>query len=151
MDFRIQDPDPSSTKWFSSKFRAAGIRYEIGLAIKSGCIVWKFGGYPCGLWPDLMLAREEFTRSVNPGELTLADRNYKDPNYFLLANEKNAELHKQYMARHEIIHKRIRNFNILKNPFRNKLEKHPLVFHAVVNIVQLLMENEDPLPALEII
>ena len=54
------EPSPFSPKWFSHKFRGPGIRYELALCIRTGDIVWAYGGFPCGEWPDLKLARDLF-------------------------------------------------------------------------------------------
>ena len=51
-DFRIQEPSPFDPKWYSHKFRGPGLRYEIGVCIKTGWIVWVNGPFPAGAWPD---------------------------------------------------------------------------------------------------
>lgn len=107
--------------------------------------MWKHGGYPCGEYPDLKLAREAYVDSVQSGELTLADRGYRDINYFLQATNENGTLHKRIMARHETVNKRLKQFNILNHIFRHSLEKHPLIFHAVANLTQFMIENGEPL------
>lgn len=145
VDFRIKEPYPFDPKWYSHKFHGPGMRYEIGLNIRTGGIVWSHGGYPCGLYPDLKLAREAYTLSVNPGEKTVADSIYSDPVYFIRKTSLNIKLHDRIMARHETVNKRMKQFKILKNPFRNALEKHPIVFLAVANLTQLMIENGSPL------
>lgn len=145
IDFKIDEPKPFDPKWYSHKFKAAGLRYEIGLNIRTGFIVWAFGGYPCGEFTDLKLARELYVRSVNVGEKTIADRIYKDTNFFILPNNQNKKVHKRILARHETVNKRLRHFAILKNTFRHDITKHPMVFHAVVNVTQVILENGEPL------
>jgi hypothetical protein len=44
-DFRILEPTEFDQKWFSHKFRGSGVRYEIGLCIATGNIVWAHGEY----------------------------------------------------------------------------------------------------------
>lgn len=42
-DFRIQEPyhpDGIDPSYYSHKFKAAGLRYEVGLNIRTGDIVW---------------------------------------------------------------------------------------------------------------
>lgn len=131
--------------WYSHKFKGPGLRYEIGLNIRTGFIVWAFGGYPCGEYPDLKLSRELYVLSVKPGEKTLADKGYKDSNFFILPNQQNKTIHSRIMARHETVNKRLRQFAILKKSFRHDLKKHPICFHAVVNITQLVLQNGSPL------
>lgn len=145
VDFKIDEPKPFNPLWCSHKFRGPGLRYEIGLNIRTGYIVWAYGGYPCGEFNDLKLARELYMPSVNKGEKTLADKVYKDKDFFILPNAVNRVTHNRIMARHETVNKRIRHFKILKKTFRHELTKHPMVFHAVVNITQIIFENGEPL------
>ena len=85
-DFPILEPTEFDPKWFSRKFRGPGIRYEIGLCIRTGNIVWAHGGYPCGEWPDLRLARDAFINHLEIGEKAVADKGYRDNNYFVNPN-----------------------------------------------------------------
>ncbi len=145
LDLPILEPTPFSPKWFSHKFRGAGVRYEIALNIRTEDIVWTNGGYPCGEFPDLKVAREAYVLSVNPGELTVADRGYNDALFFIQKTARNYEDHGIIMARHETVNKRVKQFKILKYTYRHSLEKHPLVFSAVVNVTQLMLKNGFPL------
>jgi hypothetical protein len=131
--------------WYSHKFKGPGLRYEIGIAIKTGYICRGNGGYPCGSWPDLKIARESYVNYVDEDELTLADKGYRGDAHFITPTESNGRRHKEIMARHETINKRIRQFNVLSKKFRHNLQKHPRCFHAVLNITQLLLENGYPL------
>lgn len=131
--------------WFSHKFRGPGLIYEIGLNICTGHIVWVHGGYPCGLYPDLRLAREAYVLSVNPGERTLADHGYNDAQYFIRKTANNHQQHTLIMARHETVNKRLKQFNILRYPFRHARDKHPMALHAVANLTQLMIQNGHPL------
>lgn len=54
-------------------------------------------------------------------------------------------MHKRIMSRHETVNKRIRQFKILNDIFRHNIQNHPLIFHAIVNITQLMIENGEPL------
>lgn len=145
VDFRIKEPKPFNRLWYSHKFKGPGLMYEIGLNIRTGNIVWANGGYPCGKYPDLKLARESYLWSINEGEKTIADKGYNDDKFFILPNETNNSFHKLIMSRHETVNKRMRQFQILKKEFRNNRRKHPMVFHAVANITQLVLENGEPL------
>lgn len=145
VDFKIREPVPFSRLWYGHKFKAAGLRYEIGLNIRNGSMVWVNGGYPCGEYPDLKLARESYVLSVNHGEKTIADKGYNDQNFFIIPNNANTELHDKIMSRHETINKRMRQFQILKQTFRHNKSKHPMVFHAVANLTQPMIDNGEPL------
>lgn len=136
---------PFNKDYFSHKFKAAALRYEIGIALRTGHIVWKFGGYPAGAYPDLKIARELYVHQVMQGELTLADAGYKDADYFILPYQTNAKGHKFIMSRHETVNKRIRQFKVLYNTFYHNIEKHQKCFYAVTNITALVIKIEEPL------
>lgn len=144
-DCKIYEPNPFDPKWFSHKFKHAGLRYEIGLSLRKGYIVWAFGGFPCGAWPDLKLARESFIDFLEPNERSVADSGYKDKKYFLLPTDRNLERHKVFMSRHETVNKRLKQFRVLSETFRHDLTKHKFCFHAVVNLTQLSIKYEEPL------
>lgn len=140
-DFRIQEPQPFNPKWYSHKFKAAGVRYELGLSIGSGDVVWASGGVPCGEWSDLKLARDFYVQVVQ-NEITLADRGYRDSQFF---KQPENPFEKRLLARHETFNGRLKNFNILCNRFRHPLKKHPKVFHACVNILQVSIDKGEKL------
>lgn len=137
-DFRIREPQPFNKKWYSHKMNTAGIRYEIGISIVEGDIVWASGGFPCGEWTDLKIAQDLYVYHVEEGEYTLADKGYRQKKYF---KQPTNAIEKRILARHETLNGRLKEFSILSVRFRNPLKKHPLVFHAVVNIVQVTIMN----------
>ncbi len=145
VDFKILEPKPFNSKWFSHKFRSAGLRYEVGICIRSGKIVWWNGPYPCGEYSDLKISYQSYIKQVENGEMTAADRGYKNSTYFILPNSQNGEKHKLIMSRHETVNKRMKQFNILSNTFRHNIKKHQDCFAAVINITELALENGEPL------
>ena len=52
-DFQIQEPSPFNPIWFSHKFNAAALRYEVGVCIQAGWIVCTAGPFPAGDFPDM--------------------------------------------------------------------------------------------------
>jgi len=149
-DCRIMEPSEFDEKWFSHKFNGPGLRYEIGVSIHTGDIVWAHGGYPCGEWSDLRLFRDALIEAIAPGERIVADRGYNDLNFFDFPNG-NADIRKKIiLARHETVNKRLKQFCCLKERFRHPLHLHPRFFHACVNITQLMIENGDPLYEIEL-
>jgi len=48
MDFRISEPKPFNSKWYSHKFKGPGVRYNAGVFIQMGWIVWVNGPFLCG-------------------------------------------------------------------------------------------------------
>ena len=47
-DVRICRPQNFDRKWCSLKFRAAALRYKVGISVSSGEIVWVIGPFPAG-------------------------------------------------------------------------------------------------------
>ena len=142
------EPSEFDPKWYSHKFNGPGLRYEIGLCIRTGDIVWAHGGLPCGQWPDLRLARDAFIGHLQPGEKALADRGYRDCNHFENPNEDRQK--KKILARHETVNGRIKQFRCMKNIFRHALYLHPVFFHAVINLTQVMIESGEPLYSVDI-
>lgn len=132
-DFRIQEPQSFNKKWFSHKFKSAGIRYEIGLSIGNGDIGWASGGLPCGDWPDIKIAKELYLHYASR-EITLADKGYRYKHFFKIPSN---AFEKRILARHETVNNRVKQFGILDSRFRHPLKKHPIVFHSCVNLVQV--------------
>jgi len=119
----------------------------VGLCIRTGNIVWAHGGFPCGKWSDIKLARELFVDRLDPGEKALADKGYLDDNFFV--NPNGDEKKKNILARHETVNRRIKQFSCMERRFRHALFLHPPFFHAVVNLTQLMIENGEPLYPVE--
>ena len=108
------EPSPFNPKWYSHKFHGPGLRYDIGICIRTGDIVWAYGGLPCGEWPDIRLARSAFIFNLEVGEKAIADRGYHDPNFFDFPNGNNDQKKKEILARHETLNGRLKKFLLLE-------------------------------------
>ena len=75
-DCPIQEPIPFSKKWYSHKFKKAGLRYEVAVNIKTGDIVWINGPFPCGSWNDIKIFRCNLKLLIPPGEMVEADKGW---------------------------------------------------------------------------
>jgi hypothetical protein len=148
-DFRIFEPIPFHVKWFSHKFNGPGLRYEIGISIQTGDIVWVHGPFRCGEWPDLRIAREALIYALDPGEMYLADGGYYDGNNWS-DTPNGLNDYEQYQkslarARHETANARFKMWGALRQIYRHKRESHWAVFNAIANITQLTIRNGEPL------
>lgn len=154
-DFRIYQWKPFWKGWFSHKFRGPGLRYEVGVCIRTGWIVWIHGPYPCGNWPDLKIFRKALIRMLSLGEKVHADLGYigepsfvvtpieVDPNN--LAEVAAYGLFQNLRGRHETVNRRFKQFEILKRVFRHDVQLHQPVFGACAVITQLAIEGGEPL------
>lgn len=124
------------------------MRYEVGVSIATGWIVWAHGPFPCGTWPDLKIARHGIQQQMAPGEKYVADGGYRDGQQFRLTptGYNNLEQRKQSVvrARHETINARLKKRSALGNTFQHGLDKHKKVFASIANIVQVVIEEENP-------
>lgn len=105
----------------------------------TGEIVWASGGLPCGEWPDNKIALDLYVHLPKiKNELTLADKGYRGLKNFIIGSNKSD---KRILARHESLNGRLKIFEILKGRYRHSLMKHPQVFHACINIIQISIED----------
>ena len=141
-DFRIQEPRPFSTGWYTKKFNGPGLRYEIGVCIQTGWIVWMNGPFPCGEWNDLAIALSSLVHMFEGDERAIADKGYRGHPEFLdtpwtyLDNIHQKARKSLARARHECVNRRFKEWSCLKDLFRHDVCKHGVIFHAVANIVQ---------------
>jgi hypothetical protein len=152
-DFRIYEPSPFDPKWYSHKLKGPGIRYEVGVCIQTGSIVWVNGPYPCGAWPDLRIARDWLIYELDHDEKYLADGGYQDGRQYSETpnglNNADQKMKADARARHETVNSRFKNFGILERKFRHRPFLHGRIFLAIANITQLALEIEAPLFAIE--
>ena len=147
-DCPIQEPSPFNPAWYSHKFKGPGLRYEICLEVINGDIVWANGPYSCGSWPDLRIARHALIHALEEGEKVFADSGYRGDCHFLTPtgiNDEYSRLTGHIRARQETVNARLKAFNCLSNVFCHDLNLHAVCFYSVINILQLEIEDGNPL------
>lgn len=145
-DFQIYEPKPFWKGWHSHKFRGPGLRYEVGLCLRTGFIVWISGPFPCGAWPDLKIFREDLIHYLEEGEMVEADAGYRgEPARVKLPSDDDDGMGAVARARHETVNKRLKQWGCLHRVFRHRKVKHQVVFTAVAVITQQALENGEPL------
>lgn len=141
-DCPIYEPIPFNKKWYSHKFKGAGLRYEVAVCMQTGDIVWVHGPFPCGSWPDLKIFRSKLKGKLGPGEMAEADNGYpgepdkiRKPNDYVSLFDRNAK--RRARARQETVNRRLKKWGCLKKQFRHSRKKHRVVFKAVAVVTQL--------------
>ena len=150
VDCRIEKP--AVTKWASHKFKyKPGVRYELGVGIKSGDICWLNGPYPAGEYPDIKIFTETLMQELDEGERVETDKGYrghttkcKVPGPLYADQVQYLEMKKRVAARHETINNRLKFFTCLDKRFRHSMAKHASCFRAVCVLVQLSFESGEP-------
>ena len=148
-DCPIWEPFPFSPRWFTHKWKGPGIRYEIGLCIETGWIVWVNGGYPCGQWNDLQISRDGILNLLGEDEKVIADSGYRGDRRILHKTGENrsytARVRSEVCSRHETVNSRIKAYSVASTKFRHNLDMHTQCIYSVVNLVQLEIRHESPL------
>ena len=80
-------------------------------------------------------------KQLGRGELILADGGYRDGGEFFETpsglNTRDQAMKQVARTRHETFNSRIKKFKIMDDRYRGELSKHYLIFHALVNILQI--------------
>lgn len=137
-----------SKVWYSHKFKGPGVKYEIGLSIRGGDIVWVNGPYPCGMYPDEEIMKLGLLHFLEKDERVEADGGYigldpmycKTPYKMAMTSEETYK-RKVVLARHETVNKRLKQWGALARVFRHAVEKHGSFFRAIVVLTQLSIES----------
>ena len=147
-DCRIFESTPFDPKWFSHKFNGPGIRYEVGLAI-NGLIVWINGGFPCGEWSDIEIARSAIIHQIDDGEKIIVDSGYRGEDWCFECPNGRSNRRSRILglirARHENLNGKLKQFGVLSQKFRHELHKHPMCLYAVANITQVSLQTDSHL------
>ena len=148
-DFRIFEQKPFSKKWYSFKINGPGLRYELGVCIQSGDIVWINGPYKPGSWNDLKIFQHKLAHKLRPGEKVEADMGYRDlryvryPHVFVSRSDRRSK--RRVRGRHETVNARLKQFSCLKKVWRHSVHKHKKAFIAVAVLTQLSFDNGEKL------
>lgn len=144
-DFQIDEPVPFDKSYKSPKAKGAAVKYEVAISIYSGDIVWIHGPH-VGSKNDLTIFREKLKYKLDPEEMAEVDAGYKGETDFLRSRdvyttEKEKREKSEMRARHETVNRRFKQWQILKQQFRNDRKKHKMVFYAIATLTQIEISN----------
>ena len=159
-DFQINEPKPFvkkwSKRWYSFKHNVAALRYEVAIGIRSGDIVWAAGPFPAGMKTDWMIFKDGLKKMLQPDERVEADSGYVagDPEFCLTPKgiwhpAEKQDLRNRLRARQETVNTRLTNFQAMSNAWRHGTTRHAMVFRAILVLVQIQIENGNPLFEIE--
>lgn len=144
VDCAIQEPWPFDKRIFSKKLNGPGYKYEIGICIATGVIVWVNGPFKAGRNDKTIFEEDGLLYSLEEDECVEADMGYqglvelKNPK---IAQSTRARKQKsKARARHENVNGELKKFYVLDSVFRHTDEpetKHRICFEAVAIICQL--------------
>jgi hypothetical protein len=140
-----------SEKFMSHKFKGNGLKYEVGVCIATGRIVWIHGPSRAGM-NDITLARQAFVSFLNDNEMAVADSGYRGEMHHIktpdLMHFRSGEEYYDAAvarARHETVNSRFKNKQVLVKRFRHSLAFHSSCFRAVAVITELNIEAGESL------
>ncbi len=128
-----------SKSFYSYKFNKSGLRYEVGLCIKTGDICWWSGPYEPGIWNDGSFFKDGLVTHLEPGERVEMDRGYRGsaPQYVKSPDGLLADLDPAVKL---MVNARFKNWVILCTPYRHEFLEHQTVFGAIVFSPSLLLQ-----------
>lgn len=142
--------DPGA-KWYSHKFNASGVSYELGIAVRSNRLVWINGPFPASEHDVTIFRRptdpENGLKALIPdGKRAIGDSGYRgEPSKVAVTRDGDSGEVKGFKARvksrHETFNSRIKSFNVLDHAFRHGFDQHKKCFEAVCICVQFDIEN----------
>ena len=140
-----------SEKFMSHKFKGNRLKYEVGVCIATGHVVWVHGPTRAGQ-NNITLARQAFVSFLNDDEMAVVDSGYrgefhsiKTPNKVHFCSGLEFYNAAVAQARHETVNSRFKNNQVLVKHFRHSLAFHSACFRAVAVVSQLIIENGEPL------
>lgn len=155
---RIQEPMhgrySKNPKFYSHKFKQAGLAYEVAVSIFEDRCVWINGPFPAGK-NDLSIFRAGLKDRM-AGKLGVGDKGYRgESDLISLPNSQDSEEVREFksraLARHEKFNGQIKNFACMSEKFHHgglgqqTFEKHQMCFEAVAVICQYQLENGSPM------
>lgn len=145
-DCPINEPWPFDKKWYSHKFNGPALKYELGVCIRTGHIVWLNGPFPASV-SDVKIFRDTLANLLADDEGCEVDGVYgghpklKAPE--VRTSREDGKQKSIVRGRHENINGRLKIYNVLNIPFRHlqprheMMHKHSLCFYAVAVITQM--------------
>ena len=157
IDCLCSEPYPFSTDIFSKKFNG-GIKYEVGICIKTGFIVWINGPFPaCN--SEATIFQNDLATRIEDWEFVEADTGLQGCNKARIQHQGISTVERKdksiLRGRHENVNGRLKvlHFNVLVSYFNHDsrrvrqemFDKHCMCFAAVAVITQFKMEHGESL------
>ena len=127
------------------------LRYELGVDILAGNLVWIQGPYPAGKYTNIKNVNKVLRNFHEPGDWVEVDEGYhghpdkiKCPGNNVNPAE-NWAMQERVRARHKTLNGRLKTWGILSHVFRHRITMHGDVFWACMVVTQLTIKNGEPL------
>eukprot|EP00536_Pseudo-nitzschia_multiseries_P003821 jgi/Psemu1/8598/gm1.8598_g len=132
---------------YSHKFNEPAVKYEVGVCLKTGWIVWINGPF-VGNKNDGTIFKEGLSSLLHDNEAVEVDRGYRGDDKMKLPDMGftwiERKMKSNARAQHETVNGRLKIFNFLTSYFQHMkpnrqgmMQKHKICFEAVAVITQL--------------
>jgi hypothetical protein len=154
MDFRISQKGimEKGNAFTSHKYAGkSALRYELGVDILAGNLVWIQGPYPAGKYTNIKIFNKVLRHFLKPGEWVEADEGYcGHPNKIKCPENdanpvENWAMQGRGRARHKTLNGWLKAWGILSQVFHHRIRMHGNVFRACAVVTQLTIKNGEPL------
>ena len=147
IDFPVLDPREKTCKigpsspYYSRHVKGPALRYEVGVSIFGGEIVWTNGPFKAGCETESEIF-ESLKESIDPDEIA---EQFSRLDLLFCGKNPDSDMAKKVpfktRDRQKMVNDHIMSFKILQG-FRHCVLRHDTVFHAIVGLVQLSIEKE---------
>ena len=149
-DFRIpqqglaKEGNPFGSHKYAGK---SALRYELGVSILGGDLVWIQGPYPAGTYTDITIFNKVLCNFLEPGKRVEADKGYAGHADKIVCptNAGNPpelkEMQGRVRVRHETLNGRLKNWGILSQVFRHHITLHGTAFRACAVVTQITIAD----------
>ena len=144
-DFRIPQKGAATKGNAFASHKYVGkstLRYELGVDILAGNLVWIQGPYPAGKYTDINIfnkvLRNFLKRYRGHPDKIKCPGNDTNP-------AENRWMQGRVRARHKMLNGRLKNWGILSQVFRHHITMHGDVFRACAVVTQLTIQDSEPL------
>jgi hypothetical protein len=153
-DFRILQKGIAKKGNAFASHKYAGksaLRYELGVDILAGNLIWIQGPYPAGKYTDNKIFNKVLRNFLEPGERVEADEGYRGhPDKIKCPGNdvnpaENRAMQGRVRACHETLNRRLKTWGIVSQVFRHHITMHGDVFQTCAVVTQLTIENGEPL------
>ncbi len=153
-DFRIPQKGIATKGNAFASHKYAGksaLRYELGVDILAGNLVWIQGPYPAGKYTDIKIFNKVLRNFLEPGERVEANEGYRGHPDKIKCPRNDANpaenwgMQGRVRAGHKTLNRWLKNWGILSQVFRHRIMMHGNVLQACAVVTQLTVKNGEPL------
>lgn len=113
----------------------------------NGHLIWANGPFPAGRFSYLKIFKHKLIRLILNKESVIGDGGYIHQRCVTPHSVRDHDLDilSRISASNENVNERLKNFNTIQNIFSHSVSLPGYVFHAIIQLKEILMDTTDPL------